>query len=79
MNSSAALLGHMIEVGDQNFDLTFNILVGIKMSISSLNEISALMELNENHFRMKHKMENEWVSNFKVDQDDENPENPNNH
>jgi hypothetical protein len=69
----------MIEVGDQNFDLTFNILVGIKMSISSLNEISALMELNENHFRMKHKMENEWVSNFKVDQDDENPENPNNH
>ena len=49
------------------------------MSISSLNEISALMELNENHFRMKHKMENEWVSNFKVDQDDENPENPNNH
>jgi|LauGreDrversion4_2_1035121.scaffolds.fasta_scaffold243413_2 hypothetical protein len=69
----------MIEVGDQNFDLTFNILVGIKMSISSLNEISALMELNENHFRMKHKMENEWVSNFKVDQNDENPENPNNH
>ncbi len=63
-NSSAALLGHMIEVGDQNFDLTFNILVGIKMSISSLNEISALMELSENHFRMKHKMENEWISNF---------------
>ena len=54
-------------MGDQNFDLTFNILVGIKMSISSLNEISALMELNENHFRMKHKMENEWISNFHMD------------
>ena len=54
-------------MGDQNFDLTFNILVGIKMSISSLNEISALMELNENHFRMKHKMENEWISNFHID------------
>ena len=35
------------------------------------------MELNENHFRMKHKMENEWISNFHIDPEQDDIDNKN--
>jgi hypothetical protein len=36
--------------------------VGIKKSVLSLVEIPNLVELEEYHFLMKHKLENEWIS-----------------
>jgi 1-phosphatidylinositol-4-phosphate 5-kinase len=36
--------------------------VGIKKSVLSLVEIPNLVELQEYHFWMKHKLENEWIS-----------------
>jgi hypothetical protein len=59
--------GQPIKVGDDNFDLMLNIMVGIKKSLSSLMEITSMMPLTDFQFKAKNKLQNQWIANVQTE------------